>query len=345
MATRIQNILADARITLADPGAQRWSDANLLRLLNEAQKDFASETQLLAGRIEIPLTIGDPYFTLPDNVWLVTRVLWGTELLPVISHMELDRLNTLNSLRDFELSPSLTWEADEGSPEAFLYDRRNVSEGKVYPIPDDSIVTTSYTFVDRVVDLEEGVFNNIYGITLSIDDYVMLQDEGVVTDVDETWLKDSYGVVSALGDTREQGYVGDGVFGFTVAIDNYTMDSVYGIVATLYDPDVVLETFNSDYGVITDINETSAVMKIYYVKIPDDIESTDDALITPYMFDKALKYYVVGHAFLNDLDTEYQQKGAQQLQLYERELLKAKNTERRDGARTGTLSTSYRGAF
>lgn len=288
MATRIEQIISAARVTLADKDAQRWSDDDLLLLINEAHQDFATETELLSGRVQIPLTIGDPYFTLPDDVYLVTRVLWGDTLLPIVSHTELDRHAILHKLSDFDIYTSDTWETDEGEPQAFIYDRRNMSEGKVYPIPDESIITSSYTFEDR------GEF------------------------------------------------VGDGRLGVTVAIDDYTANSVYGVIGDIYEPDVQLELFNSVYGVLAGVSETTGVIHIYYVKVPDDLVTVEDSLATPPLFDKALKYYTIGHAFLNDIDTEYQAKGTQQLQLYERELLKAKHVEQRDGTRAGQMSTDYR---
>lgn len=345
MATRIENIIKDARVTLADKDAQRWSDSDLLRLVDEAHRDFATKTKLLTGRIEIPLEVGNPYFDLPEDVWFITRVLYGDEVLPVASHSELDRLGTTTILKDFGLSPSNTWEADEGSPEAFLYDRRNLSEGKVYPIPDESILSSAYGFEDRIIDIESGVFNNIYGFAMSVDSFEMSNLEGCVTEADEVDLKQVYGVMSEYGDSREQGYGGDGVFGFTVSIDGYTADSIYGLVGDIYDPSRTKVAFNSPYGVLSLISDIKNNLKIYYVKIPQHLELVTDDLLTPQMFDKALKYYVIGHSFLNDLDTEYQAKGMQQLQLYERELIDAKSTEIRDGVRTGTLQTQYRGAF
>ena len=101
MSTRIEEILRLARITLADQDKQRWSDDDLLAFLNEAHIDFATETQLLAGRVEIPVTIGDPYFDLPEDVWLITRVLLGTTNLPLVSHTELDYRQTISRLGDF----------------------------------------------------------------------------------------------------------------------------------------------------------------------------------------------------------------------------------------------------
>ena len=349
MSTRIEEILRLARITLADQDKQRWSDDDLLAFLNEAHIDFATETQLLAGRVEIPVTIGDPYFDLPEDVWLITRVLLGTTNLPLVSHTELDYRQTISRLGDFGLTPSDEWEADKGQPAAFLYDRRNQHEGKLYPVPDESLVTTSYIFADRFNILYQDIINDALGVYtgedsvdsafgvagssatgLYIDDYD--SDFGIYSDSSVTVG------VNGAGDE----FVGNGLLGVTVGIDNCTFNSDFGVVASTYEPGIIREFYSSDFGVIADMSENTGILYIYYVKCPQSIVSVLDTLDTSPMWDKALKYYVVGHAFLVDIDTEYQSKGMEQLQLYERELLKAKKTERRDSTRAGQFNTDYR---
>ena len=288
MSLRVQNILAKARVTLADQDKQRWSDDVLLAFLSEAQQDLATETQLLAGRVSLPIEINNPYFTLPDDVWLITRILYGEKRLPLVSHTELDTRQTVYRLRDFGLQPSDTWESDKGMPEAFLYDRRNQNEGKLYKIPDESVVTSTYPFTDQ------------------------------------------------------GGYAGDGALGLVTDIEGYTTDTVFGVVTDTYDPLVTEEFYNSVFGVVGSMSENENNLLIYYVKLPEDITDINAELQTSPQWDKALKYYVIGHAFLADIDAEYQSKGMEQLQLYERELLKAKKTEQRDGTRAGEFRTDYR---
>lgn len=349
MATRIEDILRLARITLADQDKQRWSDDDLLAFLNEAHIDFATETELLAGRVEIPVEINNPYFTLPDEVWLITRVLWDTKKLPIISHTELDTRQTIYRLRDFGLQPTDSWESDKGQPEAFLYDRRNQNEGKLYPIPDESIVTSTYTFADRFNVITEDNITSLVGVYTGEDPVSM--DFGVASDSITGQFEDEYSSpfgfydassvsvgVNGAGDE----FVGNGLLGVTIGIDDYTFSSPFGVVVNTYDPQITREFYNSDFGVVSGITENTGILYIYYVKVPNSITQLTDSLATSPMWDKALKYYVIGHAFLVDIDAEYQAKGMEQLQLYERELLKAKKTEQRDGTRAGEFKTDYR---
>lgn len=290
MTTRIERIFKNARVTLADKDKQRWSDEDLLLLLDRAHKDFCRQTQILSGRVELPLVVGNAYFDLPDNVWLITRALYAGKLLPILSHTDIDHCSMTHRFRDFGIDTGSAWEEDTGSPQAILYDRRNLQECKVYPIPDKSIVQAEYTFADN----------------------------------------------------PDVGFVGSGNLGVVVGIDDYSLSSEFGVVVDTYEPTIDREYYETRFGVVSNITENDGIIKLYYVRIPDTLETVEDELETPAMFDDALCFYVIGHAFMNDLNAEYQQKGAQQLTFYEREVLVGKSTETRDGTRTGTQHTNYR---
>ena len=291
--TRIEKILSSARITLADKNKERWSDDDLLTILSEGHKDLCRHTQILHGRFDIIPVIDQQYYTLPDDVWMLTRVTYDNRVLPLVSHPYLDAMTTEHVYSDSQVSISgYHWEADRGSPLAILYDRRNVNEFKVYPIPDESIFNTVYDFDSSPID-----------------------------------------------------YYGDGVYGVVTEIDNYTFNSDYGVVVELFDSYIEEEIENSLYGVTANILENEAKFKCYYIKVAPDLETVNDDLLTPPMFDTALKYYVVGHAFMNDLNQEYQAKGTQQLGFYDRELQLARSTARRDATAASQYSTPYRGAF
>ena len=251
--TRVESILARARITLADPGKQRWDDDTLLSILSEGVEDFVEETQMLNETSLAGLTQGNPYFDVPEDCWQITRVLYEGAPLPFVTHKELDKR-------------SLTWEEDTGAPEALIYDRSSPLESKVYPVPDELTFT-----------------NNL----------------GVVT-----------------------GSIVSPQFGVTTAASG-----------------VVLEDL---YGVVTDVQ---LGLQIYYLKLPGEITTLDSVIDTPPIYDTALKFYVVGQAFLTDNDVGFQQKGAMQMQQYGTKLKKAKKASVRAFTRAGQFKTSYRDAF
>ena len=239
------------------------------------------------------------------------------------------------------------WELDEGCPEALVYDRRNLLEGRIYPIPNDCIVERAYTFsTEKQNEYQMG--STVFGVFADVPDDIFSQVEGVTSGMDDFDLLQEYGVLSnilAFDIEGPRDFDGDELLGVVVEIDKYTTNSVYGVLVDLYDPSIKGETFNSVYGVVGDIVEIKHPLKIWYIKNPKDITSSDDELDTPYMYDTALKYYVVGHAFLDDHDQQYQAKGAQQLAFYERELQVAFKTQARDGTRAAQFETTYRRVF
>jgi len=290
--TRIERILQSSRVTLADRDGDRWSDDDLILILSEGHKDLCRHSQILKGRYDIALEPGVVYYSLPEDVWLLQRITYNNAQLPLVSHSYLDATQIASSVRDFGININSQWEDDTGEPEAILYDKRNVGELKVYPIPDDSIYEDNYEF-----DFE----NN-------------------------------------------DGFYGDAAFGVLTELPPYTANSEFGVVSDLVDP-FVNDSFNSAFGVVTAVQDNKSRLTCYYIKQPPELTSVNDELLTPGMFDTALKYYVVGHAFMNDLNQEYQAKGAQQLGFYDRELRIAEKTNTRDSTRASQYDTPYRGAF
>ena len=309
MATRIENILTRARDTLADPQAERWSDARLLRLLDEAHKDLAKQTKILKGQHTILVEIGVHTYVLPENLWLITRAAYDNADISLVSydHMDervrKDRLSELPSdsrergygyRSAIDYSVNRTWQLDEASEiTALVYDNRNLHDIRVYPIPNAGIADNNYEFTNA-------------------------------------------------GDIS---FDGDALLGVVTDITDYTFNSPFGLLAELYEPSIKVETGDA-YGVTTAIDEAKKAINIWYIRIPNEITAVDSDLETPTMFDVALKHYIVGHAFRDDLDVQYREMGAESIRLYNRELEIALETNRTDGTRNATSFTStYRGAF
>lgn len=300
---RIASIITRARDTLADPTGQRWSSDRLLRLVSEAQQDIAKHTQMLKAQTDIPLVPGQRTYTLPSNLWIITRASYEGFVLDLVTHEQLDfsaRKSATSSYvshedtyGDFSDTREISWETDTSSSiEALIYDKRNLTEIHVYPIPNEEIATNSYDFVGE--DLE---------------------------------------------------FDGAQLYGVVTEITDYTLTSDFGVITSLYDPFVERENFADDFGVVTGINESNGIVHIWYVYTPDELETLDDTLIVPQMWDTAIKHYIVGHAFDDDYDTRFAEKSQKALALYDRELNVSKEFERKNNVRSGHRKTQYRGAF
>lgn len=344
MPTRVENLLRTARITLADIAAQRWDDDTLLAILNEAQIDFCQQTQVLHNRTEVPIFVGLPDFNLPDDCWLLTRVLYNNRVIPLVTHRELDEMSPRSLRNDFNFTfYGGQWEDITGKPEAIVYDRHNLSLGKVFPIPNEGDTVVDYTFTSATSAsyLPLALFGVASGV--ENDDDVELEDAfGVVSDVGSLTgdtLDSAFGVTTSLLEDIEPQAVGYGVL---ADLDDYELDTVYGVLVDLEDPDVATEEFNSPYGVVSTIEESCLVLKCYYLQNPGTIDSLDSEIMIPSMYDIALKFYLVGQAFLNDLDAASQAKAQQQLLIYERHVATAKKDSARDFTQAGQFQTTYR---
>ena len=196
MSTRIENILARARITLADPQAQRWSDDMLLTILSEGYKDLCLHSQTLHSTVLLDIQPGEPFITLPEDLWLLTRIEWNNARLEPTTHTELDNFPVRDN-HDFFPNTSTDWQLDTGQPEAYIYDRRNLNQIRLYPTPDDTIYDTTYTF------------SSDFGLLTDIPGYSFNPDFGVSTDFDDPsspgqTINSNFGVVTGFDDLISQ---------------------------------------------------------------------------------------------------------------------------------------------
>ena len=347
MATRVEKILSNARLTLADPKKERWDDPTLIAILNEAQIDFCQQTQMLHERIDVPIIIGSPYFTLPDDCWMLTRVLYDDSALPLVTHRELDNTTMSRRFVDFGLpTAGSRWEVTKGEPQAIIYDRRNMLEGKIYPIPDHPLEETLYKFIGTVS--ESFYQTELYGVATLFVEADIIDTYGVTSSVasliDDTTLTPDYGVVSALTIADEVDTPPDG-FGLVVDITDYDFTSPYGTIVELTDTDVATEIFEQVYGFTNTMSESCSFLTCYYLQNPTDLVDETSDLSIPQMYDIALKFYLCGQALMNDIDAAYQQKGAAQMIIYERHVKNAKRDSSHDFTRAGQFQTTYRRGF
>ena len=381
--SRIDDILVRARDSLADHAKQRWTDDRLLRLVDEAQKDIARHSKLLKGTFDISLSIDVHTYELPEDMFLITRASFDDCEITLVSYDSMDeqaKKDVLNRERYdvterrlgrgfTDLSTSACWELDSaGYVDRLIYDNRNMGEIRVYPTPDESIAFNDYTFQQAgyldptlyATDSPFGVLTDVatpdtlidaLGVTVDADSITYL-----ITDpdscngaelVDDIGFSSPYGLVAEITDNiASVAFHGDEQLGVAVSIDGYNADSIYGVVTDMYDPDINDEEFKTVFGVLTGVNESIGLVRIWYIKLPKTLTDVKDDLELPTMYDTAIRLYVVGNAFLDDNDAAYRQKGTDTLTMYDRELNLAQTTSSQDGARNpAALTTSYRGPF
>ena len=313
--SRIQQIILDARDTLADTSEQRWTDERLLKLVSEAQEDIVIHNELLKASVSIPIVTGQAIYALPDDCYMILRASVDSREIPLLTYTvmdesarreaytndrsdswERDRGFFANS--DFD-SQTVVWEDSTGKDvEALIYDNRNPLEIRVYPIPDDTITHEDYTFENA-------------GTVIFVGDEML----GVAVDIETDGLPD------------------------------YTFDSPYGGITDMADPLISFENFLSDFGIVTDMSETQERFTIWYTKAPPRLASLTEELSVPMMYDRAMKYYVIGHAYDDDNDTKNEAKSEKALRLYAREFELAARHSRKDGVSTPNIRTHYRSAF
>lgn len=377
MATRLQNIITRARDSLADPNGERWSNERLVRLASEAQQDVAKHTRILKGQADIPLVIGQHTYTLPADVYELTRATYNDYKIPLVSYNTLDDI-LIHSISADRVDPdhrnfynridNITdkWQIEEGSEiEAVVFDRRNMDEIRLFPIPGPDIAEASYAFTAGGY-LQDVIYeaNSPFGIWTGVDDGGLFNMEyGVVTDadsivylitdpsscsgvslVDNIGFNSVFGITAELSDSiKEVGYYGDELFGIVTGIDNFSLNSPYGVVIDLSTPGVTQEVFNSVYGVVSNITETRGIIRLWYIRYPADLADLDAELTLPSSYDVAIKHYVVSHAFDDDLDTRYAEKSSKAASYYLRELQAIQETSARDATQTSQYKNNYKG--
>lgn len=158
---RIADILERVRDSLSDPNGDRWTDARLLRLIDEAQRDLAKKSLLLREKIGVSLLADIAVYELPvDTIHFLRFVNSEGEEIVSKTHEQMDKLDP-------------GWEIRTGSSvEYIVYDKLNPRQFKIYPI-----ITAS----------DDGA-----GETFLLSDY------GVVTAIDDDTLSGDFGVSASI---------------------------------------------------------------------------------------------------------------------------------------------------
>lgn len=314
MSNRVETILSRARDTLADPNGERWSNDRLLRLLSEAQEDIVIHNELLRTTVDIPLVVGQSEYELPDDCYRIIRATVENRQIPIVSHDHMDDQSKRDVFNDshYEVERSRNFSVRntiDGYSLSWEDDTGNEVEAIVYDDRDPAKIKV-YPVPNEDIAQAEYTFQNANTV-----EYVGDEMLGLVTDIE------------------------------TEGLPNYTMESPYGVLTSLYDPIVPTEILESIDGVVTQINEVDGFVRIWYTQSALLVTAISDQLIIPAFYDKALKYYVIAHAYDDDYDTGNQAKSAKFLQLYEREFRLATKFSETGGVRSQVHRTAYRSAF
>lgn len=338
--SRVQQIIVNARRTLADPQKQRWSDKTLLCYLNEGLVDFCSRTRILRKKATITLTSHEALFDLPKDCWQVLRVSYKNRVLPIVTREELDTKPLPNYLAAWRPGPN--WADNSGKPLAVLFDMIAFNKGELYPTPTPEeeeiievdkkpfgfiLVETRHTFAELLPSVF-GVLENgedDFGVVTSLNEGELFQDFGILSFVlaEGGYEQSNIGGIVDMESAQEFGLVDEFVEGVTDT-------PVFGIVNSLTDVTTTITP------------EVPMKLQIYYLKTPRKIRRYKQKMETPALYDRALEYFVVGKAFMSDIDTASQQKAAQQLGLYTGIIEGIQKDTSMNWSRRGSFTIGYR---
>ncbi|AWD90294.1 hypothetical protein [Dickeya phage Amaethon] len=334
--TRVEKILKAVRYSLADPTAERYSDERLLSAISDGQKDIARQTRLLKAEIDIALSVSKVMYDLPANLWLIERVHYKNEKLPLLSY---DRMDSCN----------LGWFKDYGKDvKSIVYDKRDMHKLRIYPRPDDSFIALAYVF-----QAEASLTADSSSLTAEQVDYMLAQVATLTTLVSPTPF-DLAPVYTAAYNITSTIPALEGVanyLGIVTSVEGTVLDSIFGVFVDTEVGEDFAEwqtpvVFDGVFGVLVGLQNTSGTLNIMYIKDAADIVSKDSVLEVSPIFDIALKYFALGQAFSDDLDTENQQRSATAYQMYNREIaVVGTPTDMTDGTRSSQYTGAYIGPF
>lgn len=198
---RVSDIITRARDTLADVNKERWTDARLLRILDEGQKQIVLIAKLLRTKATIPILIGVADYSVPTDCYKIIRILVDGKKVPLQNHEEMDDFAERNIIKTMDSS----WESYVGSPVTrIVFDKLNFGTFKTYPIPES--VEGSWTVSNSdgsILDIPYGLIvgatgytiSSPYGISVGFSDDYTNQFQNLDVDVD-----DNYGLCTIFDD-------------------------------------------------------------------------------------------------------------------------------------------------
>ena len=157
------DVITEARFALSDSGGDRWSDARLLSLLNDALKDVALKTKLFNRRTYVKILNNVTLYDISEFALKIRRVEFDNTAMKIVSHVDMDR-NT-------------GWKTNTGTePELVIYDKQDFGKFTSYPI------ITNTNFDNISVNTNYGIITDINYSDLQItptDDFGILNPPNI----------------------------------------------------------------------------------------------------------------------------------------------------------------------
>ncbi len=155
-------IINNVRVTLSDEEKLRYTDARLIKLLNDAITDITKNSIIIKREMFVALADGIVDYDLSPVMMQLLRVEYLDKQLPMKTFAEMDRHKS-------------TWQLDEGDEvKAVVYDLQFRGKFKTYPIVEQAInpyivhtspygITTNITYSDimPVITNHIGDFSSI----------------------------------------------------------------------------------------------------------------------------------------------------------------------------------------
>ena len=153
MATRIETLLTKVNTILANKG--RWEEANLLDLLDTAQKLIAQRTEVLKRTTFLGLVEGQAEYSLAPEVYKLYRIVYRGQILPIRTREYLDHARGVD------------WETHKGScVECIVTNLMDIPALRIYPMLGDDLDLPPFGVVS---DWTNSEFNSPFGVVTDID--------------------------------------------------------------------------------------------------------------------------------------------------------------------------------
>lgn len=136
-------IITNVRDTLSDAAKKRYADSRLIKLLNDAMLDIATNSTLLVDTKFVGVSNNVVDYDLSSIMVRLLRVEYLDEPVPLYSFEEMDRMKP-------------RWQLEKGETvKAIIYSKQKVGNFKLYPVVENAIN-------DHIV------YSSPYGIVTSI---------------------------------------------------------------------------------------------------------------------------------------------------------------------------------
>ena len=258
------DILNDVRSFVNDTGKKRYSDADLLRLLNEGLLDLSTRLRIFKSEVSIPFAPGVAVYNLPlDFIEFQDIAVNGEEEANRFTYTQIAR----------EAGDSWRTETIDKVPSSIIYNKESLYQYRAYPIP------TGENLYNLFLDNEE----ESYGIVTFLDGYSSPDDYGQITYADIIANKVSYAPGGSTGSSGNNGGLQDQVnllagqvsqYSQIISSNSVAIEQLTGLVAS------ATTTANSAYETASGAVNTLNALTIRVDAAEGDIDNIASSVST-----------------------------------------------------------------